>query len=137
VESRYELRSKGKLMLDNLDRLWDKGKQILDKANQLPNKSELETCNPDGSQDKAKPTSDKEAKEESVMKKSEFEKAESPLDNETTKPIRVDDSAKDGDTVWADWRLPLMDCIRNPGKITGKKLKRQVLKYTSLDDDLY
>jgi hypothetical protein len=51
--------------------------------------------------------------------------------------IRVDDSAKDGDTVRVDWRLPLMECIRNPGKITDKKLKWQVLKYTSLDDDLY
>jgi hypothetical protein len=30
--------------------------------------------------------------------------------------------------------LPLMECIRDPGKITDKKLKRQVLKYTSLDD---
>jgi hypothetical protein len=58
--------------------------------------------NPDGSQDKAKSTLDKEAKEESVMKKSEFEKVGSPLDDETTKPIRVDDSAKDGDTVQAD-----------------------------------
>jgi hypothetical protein len=71
------------------------------------------------------------------MKKSEFEKAESPIDDETTKPIRVNDSAKDGDTVRVDWRLPLMECIRNPGKIMDKKLKRQVLKYTSLDDDLY
>jgi hypothetical protein len=80
---------------------------------------------------------DKEAKEELVMKKSKFEKVGSPLDDETTKPIRVDDSAKDGDTVRTDWRLPLMECIRDPGKITDKKLKRQVLKYTSLDDDLY
>jgi hypothetical protein len=80
---------------------------------------------------------DKEAKEESVMKKGKFEKVESPLDNETTKPIRVDDSAKDGDIVWADWRLAFMECIRNPGKIMDKKLKRQVLKYMSLDVDLY
>jgi hypothetical protein len=109
VENRYELRSKGKPMLDNVNRLQDKGK----------------------------PTSDKEAKEESVMKKSEFEKVGSPLDDETTKPIRVDDSAKDGDTVRIDWRLPLMESIRDPGKITDKKLKQQVLKDTSLDDDLY
>jgi hypothetical protein len=80
---------------------------------------------------------DKEAKEESVMKKSEFKKVGSPLDNETTKPIRVDDLAKDGATVRADWRLPLMECIRDPGEITDKKLKRQLLKYTLLDDDLY
>jgi hypothetical protein len=137
VESRYELRSKGIPMLDNVDRLQDKGKPILDKANRLPDKSEPELGNPDGSQDKAKLTSDKEANEESVMKKSEFEKVESPLDNETTKPIRVDDSAKDSDTVRADWRLPLMECIRNLGNITDKKVKQQVLKNTSLDDDLY
>jgi hypothetical protein len=108
VENRYQLRSKGKPMLDNVDRLQDKGKSTLDK----------------------------EAKEESVMKKSEFKKVGSPLDNETTKPIRVDDLAKDGATVRADWRLPLMECIRDPGKITDKKLKRQLLKYTLLDDDL-
>jgi hypothetical protein len=30
-----------------------------------------------------------------------------------------------------------MECIRDSGKITNKKLKWQVLKYTSLDDDLY
>jgi hypothetical protein len=137
VENIYELRSKGKPMLDNVDRLQDKGKLILDKANRLLDKLELEQGNPDGSQDKAKPTSDKEAKEESIMMKSEFEKVESPLYHETTKPIRVDDSAKDGDTIRADWRLPLVECIRDPGKITDKKLKWQVLKYISLDDDLY
>jgi hypothetical protein len=80
---------------------------------------------------------DKEAKEELVMKKSEFEKVGSPLDDEIIKPIRVDDSAKDGDTVRADWRLPLMECRRDPGNIMDKKLKWQVLKYTSLDGDLY
>jgi ribonuclease HI len=130
VENRYELRSNGKPMLDNVDQLQDKGKPISDKANWLSDKSEPEPGNPDGSQDK-------EAKEESVMKMGEFEKVRSPLDDETTKLIRVDDSAKDGDTVRADWRLPLMECIRDPGKITDKKLKRQVLKYMLLDDDLY
>jgi hypothetical protein len=68
------------------------------------------------------------------MKKSEFKKVGSPLDDETTKPIRVDDSAKYGDTVRANWRLTLTECIRDSGKITDKKFKRQVLKYTSLDD---
>jgi hypothetical protein len=102
VENRYELRSKGKPMLDNVDRLQDKGKPILDNANRLLDKLESEPGNPDRSQDKEKLTLDKEAKEESVMKKSEFEKVGSPLDDETTKPIRVDDLAKDGDTVRAD-----------------------------------
>jgi hypothetical protein len=52
------------------------------------------------------------------------------------KLIRVDESAKDGDTVRTDWRLPLMKCIRDPGKNTDNKLKQQVLKYMSLDDVL-
>jgi hypothetical protein len=30
-----------------------------------------------------------------------------------------------------------LECIRDPGKTTDKKVKWQVLKYTSLDDDLY
>jgi hypothetical protein len=33
--------------------------------------------------------------------------------------------------------LPLLECIRDPGKTTYKKVKWQVLKYMSLDDDLY
>jgi hypothetical protein len=36
-----------------------------------------------------------------------------------------------------DWRLLLLECPRNPGKTTDKKVKLQVLKYTSLDGDLY
>jgi hypothetical protein len=95
----------------------------LDKVNRLPDKSEPELGNPDRPQDKAKLTSDKEANEESVMKKNKFKKVGSPLDDETTKLIRVDDSAMDGDTVQVDWRLLLMECIRDPGKITDKKLK--------------
>jgi hypothetical protein len=47
------------------------------------------------------------------------------------------DSVKGGGTIRTDWRLPLLRCIRDPGKTTDKKVKRQVLKYTSLDDDLY
>jgi hypothetical protein len=30
-----------------------------------------------------------------------------------------------------------MECIRDLGKITDKKIKRQVLKYMPLDDALY
>jgi hypothetical protein len=71
------------------------------------------------------------------MKMGEFEKVRSPLDDETTKLIRVDDSAKDGDMIQADWRLVLTECIRDLSKITDKKLKWQVLKYMLLDDDLY
>jgi hypothetical protein len=39
--------------------------------------------------------------------------------------------------IRTDWRLPLLECLRNPRKTTDKKVKRQVLKYTSLDGDLY
>jgi hypothetical protein len=89
------------------------------------------------SQDKAKPTSGKKANEESVTKENKFEKVASPLDEERTKPIRVDELVQDGDTVQTDWRLSLMECIRDLGKIMDKKIKHQVLKYTSLDDALY
>jgi ribonuclease HI len=136
VENRYALRSKGKLMLENLDRLQDKGKPILDKAHQLSGNSKPESGNMGESQEKAKLTSGKEANE-SVTMENRFEKVGSPLDEEKMKPIRVDELAKDGDTVQIDWRLPLMECIRDLGKITNKKIKRQVLKYTSLDDSLY
>jgi hypothetical protein len=45
VENRYALRSKGKPMLENSDRLQDKGKPIPDKAHQSSGNSELELGN--------------------------------------------------------------------------------------------
>jgi hypothetical protein len=124
VENRYALRSKRKLMLENSDQLEDKGKLILDKVHRLLGNSDLESSNTGESQDKAKPTSGKEANEESVTKENEFENVGSPLDEERMKPIRVDELVKDGDTVRIDWRLPLMECIRDPENITDKKIKR-------------
>jgi hypothetical protein len=47
------------------------------------------------------------------------------------------DSVKGGDAIRTDWKLPLLVCIRDPGKTAEKKIERQALKYTSLDDDLY
>jgi hypothetical protein len=47
------------------------------------------------------------------------------------------DSVKGGDTIQMDWRLLLLKCIRDPEKTTDKKVKRQVLKYTLIDDELY
>jgi hypothetical protein len=88
VENRYALRSKGNLSKN----------------------SKLESGNTGESEDKTKPTSGKETNEESVTKENEFEKVGSPLDEEKMKPIRVDESAKDGDTVRTDWRLSLMKC---------------------------
>jgi hypothetical protein len=37
------------------------------------------------------------------------------------------ESVKDSDMIWIDWRLPILECIRDPGKTTDKKVKRQVL----------
>jgi hypothetical protein len=51
--------------------------------------------------------------------------------------VKEYDLVKGGGTIQTDWRLPLLECISDPGKPTDKKVKRQVLKYTSLDDDLY
>jgi hypothetical protein len=71
------------------------------------------------------------------MKKDEVEKDGSPLDEGKAKPITEGDSVKGGDMIQADWRLLLLECIRDPRKTADKKIKWQGLKYTSLDDDLY
>jgi hypothetical protein len=81
--------------------------------------------------------SGKENNEESVTKKSESENVGSPVDEGKIEPMKEYDSVKDGNTIQTDWRLPLLECIRDPGKIMDKKVKQQVLKYKSLDDDLY
>jgi hypothetical protein len=60
------------------------------------------------------------------MKKDEVEKDGSPLDEGKMKPVIEGDSVKGGDTIWTDWRLLLLECIRDPGKTTNKKIKRQV-----------
>jgi hypothetical protein len=52
-------------------------------------------------------------------------------------PMKEYDSVKGGGIIRIDWRLPLLKCIRDPEKTTDKKVKRQVLKYTSIDDDPY
>jgi hypothetical protein len=65
------------------------------------------------------------------------EKDGSPLDEGTTESITEGDSVNGCDMIQTDWRLPLLECIRDIGKTTDKKIKRQALMYTSLDDDLY
>jgi hypothetical protein len=87
--------------------------------------------------EEAKPTSVERFKEELVTKKDGVEKDGLPLGEGKMKPITEGDSLKGGDTVQTDWRLPLLNCIRDPRKTTNKKIKRQALKYTLLDDDLY
>jgi hypothetical protein len=65
------------------------------------------------------------------------EKDGSPLDEGKMKPLTEGDSVKVGDTIRTNQRLPLLECIRDPGKTMDKKIKWQALKYTLLDDDLY
>jgi hypothetical protein len=81
--------------------------------------------------------SGKEDNEESVTKLRESGNVGSPVDEEKVEPMKEYDSIKGGGTIQTDWRLPLLECIRDPRKTMDKKVKRQVLKYTSLDDDLY
>jgi hypothetical protein len=52
-------------------------------------------------------------------------------------PVKEYDSVKGGGTIWTDCRLPLLKCIRDLRKTMDKKIKWQVLKFMSLDDDLY
>jgi hypothetical protein len=58
------------------------------------------------------------------MKKDKMEKDGSPLDERKTKLITEGDSVNGGDTIRTDWRLPLLECIREPEKTTDKKIKR-------------
>jgi hypothetical protein len=83
------------------------------------------------------PISGNKNNEELITKKSESRNVESPVDEEKTEPMKEYDSVWGGGSIWTDWRLPLLECIRDPEKTTNKKVKWQVLKYTSLDDDLY
>jgi hypothetical protein len=76
--------------------------------------------------EEAKPTLVERFKEESVMK-DEVKKDGSPLDEGKTKPITKGDSVKGGDTIRTDWRLPLLEYIRDPGKTMDKKIKWQAL----------
>jgi hypothetical protein len=152
-------------VLENSDQLQDEKKPILDNTNRLPGKTGPDSCKIEpesgktelslakaepesgktkpergceiGLREEAKPTLVERFKEESIMKKDEVEKDGSPLDEGTMKPIMEGDSVKGGDMIRTDWRLPLLECIRDPEKTTNKKIKRQVLKYMSLDDDLY
>jgi hypothetical protein len=120
IQHRYALRSKVKPMLENSDRIQELGQGCEIRL-----------------QEEAKPTSVERLKEDSVMKKDKVEKDGSPLDEGRTKPIMEGDSVKGGDAIRTDWRLPLLEYIRDPEKTIDKKIKQQALKYMSLDDDLY
>jgi hypothetical protein len=197
VEHRYALRSKGKPILEDSDRLRDKEKLIPGNAKRLPGntdqlsgkiESELERTESEpgkiepssgkeklvlgnanqlpgnidrllGKADpktepslgKAEPgpsyrcrlweemelISSEEENEESVTKKSESENVGWPTDEEQMELMKEYDSVKGGDTIRIEWRLPLLRCIRDPERTTNKKVKQQVLKYKSIDDELY
>jgi hypothetical protein len=107
--------------------------QLTGNVDQLLRKAGCEV----GLQEEVKLTSVERFREESVMKKNKVGKGGSPTNEGKMKPITEGDSIKGSDTIWTDWRLPLLECIRDPRRTTNKKVKRQVLKYTSLDHDLY
>jgi ribonuclease HI len=151
IEHRYAWRCRGKLMTKNTDRLQVEGKPIPDNTNRLPRKTgpksgktepisgkiEPEPGGKIGLREETKLTLVKKFQEESVTKQDEVEKDPSPLDEGKTKPISEDDSVTGGGTIRTDWKLPLLECLRNPEKTMDMKVKRQVLKYTLLDEDLY
>jgi hypothetical protein len=197
VEHKYALRSKGKPILEDSDRLRDKEKSILCNTKRLPGNTDLllgktepesgraeselrETelssikeklilCNANqlpgnvdrllgkadpetepspgkvepgpsygcGLQEQLEPISGEEDNEESVTKKSVSGNVGSPIDEEKMEPMKEYDSVKHGGTIRTYWRLPLLECIRDLGNTMDKKVKRQVLKYMSLDNDLY
>jgi hypothetical protein len=58
--------------------------------------------------------------EESVTKKSESSNVGSPADEEKMEPMKEYDSFKGGGTIQTDWRLPLLECISDPGKSSSK-----------------
>jgi hypothetical protein len=88
-------------------------------------------------QEELEPILSKEGNEESVTKKSESGNVGPPTDEEKMEPMKEYDSVKGDGTIRIDWRMPLLECIRDPRKTTDKKVKWQVLKYMSLYDDLY
>jgi hypothetical protein len=123
-------------MMENSDQLQVEGKPNLENTNRLPGEKgpesgktepisgniESEPGDKIGLREEAKPTLVKKFQEESVTKQDEVEKYQSPLDEGKTKPISDDDSVVGGDMIRTDWRLPLLQCLRNPGKTTDKKV---------------
>jgi hypothetical protein len=118
----------------NVDRLSGK----VDLGTELDlGKAELGPSYGCGLRKELEPISGKENNEELVTKKSMYENVGSPIDEEKIAPMKEYDSVKGGGMIRTYWRLPLLKCIIDPGKTTDKKVKRQVLKYTLIDDDLY
>jgi hypothetical protein len=83
------------------------------------------------------PISGEEDNEESVAKKYEFGNVGSPVHEGKIETMKEYDSVEGCDTIQIDWRMLLLKCIRDLGKTMGRKVRRQVLKYTSIDDEFY
>jgi hypothetical protein len=73
--------------------------------------------------EEVKPTLVERFKEKSIAKKDEVGKYGSLIDEGKMKPIMEGDSIKGSDMIRTDWRLPLLECIRDPRKTTNKKVK--------------
>jgi hypothetical protein len=121
-------------LLGNIDQLSGKADPKIELSS---GKAELGPSYECGLLEELEPILGEEENEESVTKKSESGNIGSPTNEEKTELMKEYDSVKGGDMIRTDWRLSLLKCIRDPKKTTDKKVKRQVLKYTSIDDELY
>jgi hypothetical protein len=119
---------------DNIDRLSGKADLGTELSSSKAEPGPSYGC---GLWEELEPILRKEDNEKLVTKKSESGNVGSHVDEEKMEPMKEYDSVKGGGTIRTDWRLPLLECIRDPGKTTDKKVKWQVLKYMLLDDDLY
>jgi hypothetical protein len=106
---------------------------LLGNIDRLPGKADSETKTSSvkaeprpsygyGLQEELEPISDEEDNEESVTKKSESGNIRSPVDEEKIEPMKEYDLVKGGDTIQTGWRMPLLECIKDPRKTTAKKL---------------
>jgi hypothetical protein len=121
-------------LLGNVDRLSGKADPGIEPGSAKAEPRPSYGC---GLREESEPILGKEDNEESVTKKSDSGNVGSPVDEEKMEPMKDYDSVKGGGTIQTDWELPLFECIGDPRKTTDKKVNRQVLKYMSLDYDLY
>jgi hypothetical protein len=112
-----------------------KEKPVLGNTNQLPGnvdrllgKADLETEPSSGKaepgpsyrcglQEELETILGEEDNEESVTKKSESGNVGSPIDEEKMELMKGYDLVEGGDTIRTDWTLPLLKCIKDPGKL--------------------
>jgi hypothetical protein len=51
---------------------------------------------------------------------------------------KIENEVDDGTgTGRIDWRMELMECIKEPGKIKDRKVRRRALKYVVISNTLY